>query len=81
MKAEDSSRPFPGAVTAEPVSPAATEVRAPYLSGVQNADPSRERESDPITAITDSELYDGFLSRAALSLSAVAATRESLWMP
>ena len=79
MKAEDSSRPFPGAVTAEPVSPAATEVRAPYLSGVQNADPSRERESDPITAITDSELYDGFLSRAALSLSAVAATRESLW--
>ena len=80
MKAEDSSRPFPEAVTAEPVSPAeATEARVPYLTGAQDADPSRERESDPISALTDLSLDDGFLSRTAVPLSTVAATRESLW--
>ena len=80
MKAEDPSRPLPEVMTAEPVSPAeATEARAPYLSGAQDADPSRERESDPITALTDPALDDGFLSGTALSLSTAAATRESLW--
>ena len=80
MKAEDSSRPFPEAVTAEPVNPLeATEARVPYLTGTQDADPSRESESDPITALTDLSLDDGFLSHAAAPLSTVAATRESLW--
>ena len=80
MKAEDSSRPFPEAVTAEPVNPLeATEARVPYLTGTQDKDPSRERESDPILAITDLSLDDGFLSHAAAPLSTVAATRESLW--
>ncbi|MBO5639877.1 MAG: DUF262 domain-containing protein [Oscillospiraceae bacterium] len=80
MKAEDPSRPLPEVMTAEPVSPAeATEARVPYLTGAQDADPSRERESDPITALTDPALDDGFLSGTALSLSTAAATRESLW--
>ena len=80
MKAEDPSRPLPEVMTAEPVSPAeATEARAPYLSGAQDADPFRERESDPIAALTDRSLDDGFLSRTAVPLSTVAATRESLW--
>ena len=80
MKAEDPSRPLPEVMTAEPVSPAeATEARAPYLSGAQDADPFRERESDPIAALTDRSLDDSFLSRTAVPLSTVAATRESLW--
>ena len=80
MKAEDPSRPLPEVMTAEPVSPAeATEARAPYLSGAQDADPFRERESDPITALTDRSLDDSFLSRTAVPLSTAAATRESLW--
>ena len=80
MKAEDFSRPLPEVMTAEPVSPAeATEARAPYLSGAQDADSFRERESDPIAALTDRSLDDSFLSRTAVPLSTVAATRESLW--
>ena len=80
MKAEDSSRPFPEAVTAEPLNPLeATEARVPYLTGTQDADPSLERETDPISALTDLSLDDGFLSHAAAPLSTVAATRESLW--
>ena len=80
MKAEDPSRPLPEVMTAEPVIPAeATEARVPYLTGAQDADHSRERESDPIAALTDLSLDDGFLSRTAVPLSTVAATRESLW--
>ena len=80
MKAEDASHLLPEIVTAEPVSPAeATEARVPYLTGTQDADPSRKRESDPIAALTDLSLDDGFFSRAAAHLSTVAATRESLW--
>ena len=80
MKAEDPSRPLPEVMTAEPVSPAeATEARVPYLTGAQDADPSLERETDPISALTDLSLDDGFLSHAAAPLSTVAATRESLW--
>ena len=79
MKAEDCLSPLPAAATAEPVSPAATEARAPYLTGASAAVPSRERESDPIAGGTDPVSYDGFLAHAALPLSTVAATRESLW--
>ena len=79
MKAEDASRPLSEAVTAEPLSPAATETRAPYLAGAQNAASSLEQEPDPSAAVAVPSLYDGFLSRAAAPLSAVAATRESLW--
>ena len=80
MKAEDASHLLPEIVTAEPVSPAeATEARVPYLTGTQDADPSRKREFDPIAALTDLSLDDGFFSRAAAPLSTVAATRESLW--
>ena len=80
MKAEDASHLLPEIVTAEPVSPAeATEARVPYLTGTQDADPSRKRESDPIAALTALSLDDGFFSRAAAPLSTVAAKRESLW--
>ena len=79
MKVEASSRPLAEAVTAEPLSPAATEARAPYLIDAQNSVSSREKEHDPISAVTDPVLYDGFLSSAALPLSAVAAARESFW--
>ena len=76
MKAEDASHLLPEIVTAEPVSPAeATEARVPYLTGTQDADPSRKRESDPIAALTDLSLDDGFLSHAAAPLSPVAAPR------
>ena len=80
MKAEDSSRPFAEAVTAEPLSPAeATEARVPYLTEAQDAASSREEDSDPIAALTAPAPEDGFLSRAAAPLYTVAAKRESLW--
>ena len=81
MKTEDRSCPLPEVLTAEPVSTAATEVRAPYLTGTRDAAP-REIDSDPIAGLTDPAdpaLYDGFLAGTTLSLSTVAATRESLW--
>ena len=79
MKTEDRSCPLPEVRTAEPVSPAATEARAPYLTGTQDAASPLEIDSDSIAGLTDPALYDGFLAGPALPLSTVAATRESLW--
>ena len=82
MKTEDRSCPLPEVQTAEPVSPAATEARAPYLTGTQNTASPREIDSDSISGLTDPAdpaLYDGFLSGTTLPLSTVTATRESLW--
>ena len=50
MKTEDRSCPLPEAQTAEPVSPAATEARAPYLTGTQNTASPREIDSDSACA-------------------------------
>ena len=82
MKTEDRSCPLPEVRTAEPVSPAATEARAPYLTGTQDAASPLEIDSDSIAGLTDPAdpaLYDGFLAGPTLPLSTVAATRESLW--
>lgn len=82
MKTEDHACPLPEVLTAEPVSSAATEARAPYLTGTRDAVSPRKMDSDPIADLpdsTDPALYDGFLAGTTLSLSTVAATRESLW--
>ena len=82
MKTEDRSCPLPEVQTAEPVSPAATEARAPSLTGTQNTASPREIDSDSIAGLTDPAdpaLYDGFLSGTTFPLSTVTATRESLW--